>query len=117
MAKKKIAKKKPTGGAAIQVVEESSAEEPTPKKDGRGKKTCSKCGKIVGVRTAECPECHQPFPVRAAKKARKPRAERAESSGLGKKMQDLQTTAEFVGKVGGLAQARKMLAVIKKLQE
>ena len=116
MAKKKTTKKKPTGGAAIRVVDEPSAEEPTAKKDGRGKKACAKCGKIVGVRTRECPDCHQPFAVKAAKKGRKPR-EKTESSGLGKKMQDLQTTADFVGKVGGLEQARKMLGIIEKLQE
>lgn len=121
MAKKKTAKKKPTGGAAIRVVDESSSEEPTPKKDGRGKKTCSKCGKIVGVRTAECPECHQPFPMKSAKKGRRRPGRKAQPGGAGstmeKQMQDLQTTAQFITKVGGLEQARKMLGVIEKLQE
>jgi hypothetical protein len=146
MAKKKAAKKKQTGGAAIKVVDEpfpdqpqeqaaerkvadesspeQPQEQPAESKVGKGRKTCPRCGELVGTRTAECPKCHHSFPVKAAKTITKrrspmPRAKKVEatSSHLEQQILDLQTTAQFITKVGGLEQARKMLGIIESLQQ
>jgi hypothetical protein len=124
-----MAKKKPkTGIATLEVVDEPSPdqpqEQPAEKKVGKGMKACPKCGELVEAMMTECPTCHEAFPVKAAKKTSKqpgpdPRTEKAKAkpSELKKQIQDLQTTAQFVIKVGGLEQARKMLGIIEKLQD
>jgi hypothetical protein len=122
-------KKKPTGAAAIQViegdeqvtqptaVEETQKEKDAPQpavKPGPGKKQCPHCQAVIGVRAAICPECKEPIQpkTKPVKKAGSPKAQSDSTA----------TTATIVALIraatafGSLDEAIELLQVIKAVK-
>ena len=114
MAKKKPAKK-PSGAAAIEVIEEKAEE-----KGQRGKKTCPHCGESIGARCGTCPKCNKeikpktPKKTPAKKRGRKPATP---TTDLGSRVAEIETAITLIEKLGGIESAKKKIAVVSELQK
>jgi hypothetical protein len=85
---------------------------------GKGKKRCAKCNSFVGVRSRECPICHNPFPPPAAKGEPRTRSASAPSASPTLDMVMLaKLRAEETGSVGELLnQVEELLDLANEFQ-
>ena len=79
------------------------------KADTRGKKTCPKCGKIVGVRTKMC-ECGQEFVTKSKPK-------KGKTTDLAAALELLKDLQAFAKEAGGLDSAIEWIDSVDKLAE
>ena len=87
------------------------------KKRTAPQKACVKCGKMIHARKLTCDHCgaKQKAVKKAAKKkvVRKTARKKAAAASVG--LGEVQSAAEFISSVGGVAQARQALSTAEQL--